>query len=289
MAEAYANQRPFYYPSCDLPAPKILFIQHFNLLCDERMEIWKSAIEQNVKPGDNVVELGSGTGMLSMLAARQAKHVWSVELDPYLAHYSREVIKANGLEDKITVINSDARNVELPVHADVLICEMLDTGLIKEQQVQVMNMVLDTLVHENTRIIPNRVLTYLLLSYTDYDFYGCKMPLPYFETMEVRKTKRYFSEPFLYHTINLTKKNSTTVKVNMEIPASASGEVNSLKMITDVTVCDEKLCGPSHWFNPPLVVPIEPIQVQKGDVVAVNISYELGQGLRTLDYGAWKK
>lgn len=275
---------PPYFPMSDEPAPQILFIQHFNLLCDERMSVWENAITDTVKENDLVVELGSGTGILSMIAARKTKNVIAVEMSPHLAQYSRYAIEKNGFSDRIKVFCSDARDLDLKKKADVIICEMLDTGLIKEQLVQVMNEIGPRLIGEKTRIIPSKVVTSLILSHTDFDFSGFCMPLPHFETKEVRKTVLYFSDSIPYHTVNLREQNPTEVNAHLQIPITKSGEVNSMKIITDAELCDGKLCSPSHWFNPPLVLPVEPLNVKEGEMMTVNISYKLGEGLKTLKY-----
>lgn len=275
---------PFYFPKTDQPAPQILFVQHFNLLCDGRMPAWQKTINELVNDALVVADLGSGTGILSMVAAQKAKKVYSVEIDPHLAEYSRAVIARNGLSDKIQVINEDATKVRLPEKADVIICEMLDTGLIKEQQVQVMNYALDNLAKHEPVIIPSRINTSLILAHTDYDFLGFTLPLPYFETGEVRKTVEYYSQPVLYHSLNLSQKNKTEVNVNLNVQTTRKGIVNSIKMITVTDFCNGERCGPSHWFNPPLVLPVEPFEIKRKDVINVRVAYQLGGGLKTLDY-----
>ena len=275
---------PPYFPVSDEPAPQILFIQHFNLLCDERMKIWERAINEAVTQNDFVVELGSGTGILSMIAARKAKKVVAVEMDPHLAQYSRYAIEKNGFSHKIEVLCGDARKIDLPHKADVLICEMLDTGLIKEQLVQVMNEIAPRLLHKDTKLIPSRVLTSVILSHTDFSFFNLYMPLPYFETKEVRKTEDYYSHKVFYHDVNLYKHNRESVSVQLQIPVIKSGIINSMKIITESELCNGDLCPPSHWFNPPLVVPVEPVEVKEGENLNLSLSYKLGEGLKTLRY-----
>lgn len=288
MRSIVKNDFPFYFPVSDEPAPKILFIQHYNLLCDERMAVWEEAIKKQTKPDDTVLDLGSGTGILSMIAARYAKKVWAVEIDPHLAEYSKHVIKQHGLDNKITVLNADARQVELPEKVDLLICEMLDTGLIKEQLIQVQNCILPKLTHKNTLMIPSRVFTYALLSFTDFNFSGYYLPLPHFETKEVRKTTEYFSAPALYHTVSMNRENSPHVNAKVSIPVIKTGIVNSIKIITETEVCQGSLCLPSSWFNPPLILPVEPVEVNQGDNITLKIAYTLGGGLKTLNYEAVK-
>ena len=53
--------------------------------------------------------------MLSIFAARAgAKHVYAIEFAE-IAIFAREIIKKNGLQDKITVIKGKMEEITLPV------------------------------------------------------------------------------------------------------------------------------------------------------------------------------
>lgn len=61
-----------------------------------------------------VLDIGAGTGILSMFAARSgAKHVYAVE-NAEIAIFAREIIKRNGFEDKITVLKGKMEEIEIP-------------------------------------------------------------------------------------------------------------------------------------------------------------------------------
>ncbi len=62
-----------------------------------------------------VLDIGCGTGILSIFAAKAgAKHVYGLEFAD-IADYAVEIIKNNGLSDKITVIKSKVEAAVLPV------------------------------------------------------------------------------------------------------------------------------------------------------------------------------
>jgi len=66
------------------------------------------AIEQTVRGGDVVVDLGAGTGVLSLLACKAgADHVYAVETNP-LVRSGPALAMANGFEDRITFVCGDA-------------------------------------------------------------------------------------------------------------------------------------------------------------------------------------
>jgi type II protein arginine methyltransferase len=90
------------------------------------------AMQAKIRPGDIVLEVGTGAGLLSCLAARLgAKHVYTVEQSPVLHQVARNVIEANGLSDKITLIKAHSRNLrEMDVikePIDVFVTETIGT------------------------------------------------------------------------------------------------------------------------------------------------------------------
>ena len=108
---------------------------HDSMLADvQRTESFLKAIMATVKAGDVVVDIGSGTGVLSMFAAMAgARMVYAIEREPII-HVAREIAATNGLADKITFIEGSSEDVELPELADVVVSETvgsigLDEGI----------------------------------------------------------------------------------------------------------------------------------------------------------------
>jgi arginine Nomega-methyltransferase len=111
---------------------------HFAMINDqERNAAYQKAIRATVRPGDVVLDIGSGTGLLALLAAQAgASAVISCEAEPRIAEVARQIIDVNGYSDRITVvdgISTDFRvGVELPARADVLVTEIFDCALLGE-------------------------------------------------------------------------------------------------------------------------------------------------------------
>ncbi|KAK4372753.1 hypothetical protein RND71_008137 [Anisodus tanguticus] len=74
--------------------------------------------------GRVVVDVGAGSGILSLFAAQAgAKHVYAIEASE-MAEYAKKLIAGNpSLNGRITVIKGKVEEVELPVKADILISE----------------------------------------------------------------------------------------------------------------------------------------------------------------------
>ena len=86
-----------------------------------RVAVYEPAIRAVVGPGDHVVDIGAGLGMMTFIALEAgAEHVWAVETNP-LIDVARQVAAANGLSDRITFVHGDARQLSLPRPADVLL------------------------------------------------------------------------------------------------------------------------------------------------------------------------
>ena len=91
---------------------------HEEMLKDTvRTRTYQRAIENNPQDFKDkiVMDIGCGTGILSIFAARAgAKHVYAIE-NAEIAHFATEIVKRNGLSDKITVIKGKMEEITLPV------------------------------------------------------------------------------------------------------------------------------------------------------------------------------
>ncbi|VFQ72954.1 unnamed protein product [Cuscuta campestris] len=87
--------------------------------------------------GRVVVDVGAGSGILSLFAAQAgAKHVYAVEASE-MAEYANKLIAGNPLlADRITVIKGKVEDVELPEKADILISEPMGTLLVNERMLE---------------------------------------------------------------------------------------------------------------------------------------------------------
>ena len=102
------------------------FEVHRTMIRDQiRTEAFKRAIEAVVRPGDVVLDVGAGSGVLSMFAARAgAARVYAVE-QTSMAVLAQELVAANRLSDVIEVIQGDVVDIEPPERVDVIVSEWL--------------------------------------------------------------------------------------------------------------------------------------------------------------------
>jgi SAM-dependent methyltransferase len=90
-----------------------------------RVDTFRRAIDATVRPGDVVVDLGSGTGILGFLACRAgARTVYSIESNGMI-EIARALARANGFDDRMVFVNRDSTDVVLPEPADVLVADLI--------------------------------------------------------------------------------------------------------------------------------------------------------------------
>lgn len=126
-----------------------------------RNEAYRSAIAAVVKPGDRVLDMGAGSGVLSIFAAQAgASRVHAIERTD-IAEVAREIIASNDLTDRIEVIQSDLEDIELPAKVDVIISEWMGGFGVDENMLAPLVIARDRWLRPEGRIIPGRVTAFL--------------------------------------------------------------------------------------------------------------------------------
>lgn len=132
---------------------------HLDMLNDPvRMEAFSKAIYSTVKPGDNVVDIGSGTGILSFIASQAgANRVIGYELSN-LAQTSNEIAAANFPQFDIQFYQKNIFESEPPAEKfDVVICELFGSFGIDESIIPVLNCVRKKYLKPGGTIIPGNL------------------------------------------------------------------------------------------------------------------------------------
>jgi protein arginine N-methyltransferase 1 len=134
--------------------------QHDQMLADRiRVETYWQAIEKHVGPGDVVVDLGTGTGVLAMFAAKQGAEVHAIEHGP-IVEAARAVAAANGI-DNIQFHSVHSSKFELPGGADVLLHEQIGEAAYDERVVENIGDLRDRLLKPGGKILPSKLDLYV--------------------------------------------------------------------------------------------------------------------------------
>src|SRR5438552_17317860 len=107
-----------------------------------------------------------------------ASKVFAVEVDPEALSLARHSIQASSYADRIEVVEANVKDFTTDTPVDVVVMEMLDTGLIAEQQAAALNALRrHKVIEPRTKIIPSGVRCSVEGVEYDFDFYGFSLGL----------------------------------------------------------------------------------------------------------------
>ncbi len=133
-------------------------VEHARMLHDDRRTgDYLRAIAQAVRPGDVVLEIGTGSGVLAVAAARAgARRVYAVEASD-IAEVAERVFAINGVQDRVVLIPGWSRQIELPEPADLLISEIIGSEPLEEEILETTLDARRRLLAPEARLIPSRL------------------------------------------------------------------------------------------------------------------------------------
>ena len=133
---------------------------HFLIVRDKlRNEAYDRALQRAITPGCRVLEIGTGSGLLAMMAARHGANVVTCEANPAIAAAARDVIAANGLSDRVRVITKHSSDVTLSdtnEPADILVSEIVSNDLLSEGVLPAHSDAMKRLLKPGAAVIPAR-------------------------------------------------------------------------------------------------------------------------------------
>jgi protein arginine N-methyltransferase 1 len=89
-----------------------------------RVDAYAKALRRAVRPGSAVADIGAGTGIWSLLAAKfGARKVYAIEPNDAI-DIARKVVADNRLTERIELIKDVSGNVELPERVDVIVSDL---------------------------------------------------------------------------------------------------------------------------------------------------------------------
>ena len=150
---------------------------HMDMIQDKmRTLTYCQAIEKNADQFKDkvVLDVGSGTGILSLFAARSgAKRVYSVECTP-IGFVSEEIIKDNGYQDVIKILHGRLEDVEVPEKVDIIISEWMGYALYFEVMLSSVIFARNKYLKEDGCILPSDASLYVA-GVQAYEYYATSL------------------------------------------------------------------------------------------------------------------
>jgi len=281
---------------------------HIALLNDRsRTKSFIEAIRKTVKKGDIVLDIGTGTGVLAIAAAKYgAKHVYAIEASD-IAELAKANIERNGLSERITLIRGYSTQVKLPQQADVLVSEVIGNDPLEEGILEIFTDAFRRHLKQNARCIPESLRIHCLPAaippsvigrhsfskkqvgkwQSDYgiNFNALyKNPRPHEYSFYIHPSKarkwNFLSPPILLADIKLNDPKNITIQNKCICKVTSPGILNGLlvyfnaelagniKINTNPMLCSKESSWTCKvWINP------KSLKISKGDRFDIEYSY----------------
>lgn len=286
---------------------------HFPMMNDHaRNQAFDRAIRGAVGPDTHVLEIGTGSGLLALMAARAgARHVTTCEAVDLIAETADEIIAANGYGDRVTVVAKPSRDLEvgtdMPGKADLLIAEILGTGILDEHVVEAFGHARADLLKPGAPVIPRAigimsrlvggpslVESFSVGTVQGFDLSPFNRFIPNTAVLrEETSSFESFSEDMEVFRIALDGDPPEPETRHLKIAVTRSGiSVGVLQWVRlyldDKIVCENapaEILKPSAWKHV-LFTFGRPVEVSAGQTLAVVAAHNLQSTIFTLDASA---
>jgi len=116
---------------------------------------------QNLFKDSVVLDVGAGTGILALFAAKAgAKKVYAVEATA-MAQHAKTLVHANNMSDTVVVIQGTMETVELPEKVDIIISEWMGYFLLRESMLDSVIVARDKYLKSGGSLFPSHARMYL--------------------------------------------------------------------------------------------------------------------------------
>lgn len=274
---------------------------HRELLADEaRTSAFRDAILRVVRPGDVVVDAGCGSGILSFFACQAgASRVYAID-QTHAADVASLLARHNALDDRITVLHGEAKTIELPERADVLLSETLGVAGLDEGIAEIVADARRRFLKPDARIVPRRVGVAIAPVELDTEYekhvafwnetrYGVDLrPLRLFASCSILfahvREEAYLAPSREVVSIDLMHDDAKNAAGSATFTASRNAGLHGFCVFFTATLADgieltNREARSTSWSQ--AFLPLEvPVQLHAGDRVEVELRTDRGRSWR---------
>lgn len=273
---------------------------HFAMLNDElRNRAFADAIARAGMEDGLVLDIGSGSGLLAMLAARaRARHVVSCEAVEPIARMARDIIACNGLADRITVVEAPSTSplvaAALEQPATHLVTEIVDCGLLGEGLLPTLRHAREHLLASDAILVPGaarifyRLLESPAIYHNNFVSTAAGLDVGLFNMFSTRDhfpvrletwQHRFLSAPRLARTFDFGADSllpeTTEDRVEVAIDGTAHGVILwfELYLYDGICVSNAPTSERTHWMQAAYLFD-RPMSVRSRDQILLQISHD---------------
>ncbi len=280
---------------------------HFSMVNDlVRNQQFELALKRVVTEDSVVLDIGAGTGLLSLMAARAgAKHVIACEANASLAELAREIIKINGYSDRIRVINKSSQQLvpeqDFPknIRPNVLVAEIFDAQVIGEGALATLEHARRYLISDDAVMLPNKaVLCAGLVESTGlwdeggvdhsagFDLTPLNRHRPDTIALEVSNfSGRFLADEFSLFAFDFSNAYTSAETQRLDIPILETGICHALVYWINLTLDGTNISNRpffegeesrsdncAHWYQAAKIL-VPALPVVKGMVLRIDVSH----------------
>ncbi|MFP5261059.1 MAG: 50S ribosomal protein L11 methyltransferase [Blastocatellia bacterium] len=267
-----------------------VFRSHEPLLGDaSRNRAFYSALEGHITPDSTVLDIGTGTGIWAVVAARLgAARVVAIERDEMLIPIIKSLARENGVEGKVEVVNGDSRKLKLGERFSVIISETVGNQAFEEDIVPIMIDARKRFLKPGGVLIPSSVRLMAAAARVRRAYKkmpaGVRLKAAYFETLNLnipivllnKSRLKVLSKPEALIEADLTTIKSPPDMSNLRArwKMGDPSQINCFAVWAELTLtagANLSTADTSNWS--PVLYPFKPFDEGRGEVeFTLNLS-----------------
>jgi protein arginine N-methyltransferase 1 len=265
-----------------------------------RIDAYKKAIEKAVRPGSIVVDLGCGTGIMSLLALRAgARRVHAVEMDPAV-WLARDLAVANGHGDKLVVHHCSSYDVSLDERADVIVADLRGSLPLFGENLAAMQDAKERLLKPGGVLMPVRDRLFVALAETEahrvdlergwasfvrngFDGEPARLATlnaAYSDEAAPVQANHLLSEAAPWTEIRYGEPFTRALSATIDLTMKRGGTAHALVIWLEATVHDDIVYDNrpgNHLVYKRILLPLlDPVRVSSGDTARVTLRTDVG-------------